>query len=447
MKVPGSIIIVGSGEFGLSTALALTTRPTFSNTKITVLDRLPFPASDGSSIDSSRIVRPDYSDPDYARLCHHAQRIWRGDVPSDPLHGIGSENRYTEQGLVLTAEAGSGEYVEKSFSTVGRVLKEVGARCELELLKDETGIMRACKGITQKARGIQPFGQRGYVNWTSGWANAEDAVRFVRKRVEETGRVRFEEAAVVGLIEEGGKVVGVKLKDGGERRADLVVLATGAWTPGLVNLEGRTVATGQALAYLKLTEEEYQEIKDMPVVVRTDETGIFFIVQYDRVLKIARHAAGYLHLDSDGISRPRTAVTHPGLEIPEESRKELHEAVKKFLPQIPHREFEKTRLCWYNDTATGDFIVDYHPEKKGLFLATGGSGHGFKFLPIIGRHIVDILEGVEGAEYKAKWKWPQQRELVVTKDGSRGGQGVHVYLTKDGKEDREEKGAGFTAKL
>jgi sarcosine oxidase/L-pipecolate oxidase len=44
------------------------------------------------------------------------------------------------------------------------------------------------------------------------------------------------------------------------------VLATGAWTPGLVNLEGRTVATGQTLAYLKLTEEEYQEIKDIPVV-------------------------------------------------------------------------------------------------------------------------------------------------------------------------------------
>jgi hypothetical protein len=114
-----------------------------------------------------------------------------------------------------------------------------------------------------------------------------------------------------------------------------------------------------------------------------------------------------------------------------------------FLYWLMHRG----NTCADSNSATGDFIVDYHPEKKGLFLATGGSGHGFKFLPIIGHHIVDILEGVEGAEYKAKWKWPQQRELVVTKDGSRGGQGVHVYLTKDGKEHREEKGAGFTAKL
>ncbi|KAI5800882.1 FAD dependent oxidoreductase [Pyronema domesticum] len=421
MTIPDSIIIVGSGEFGLSTALALTTRPNFSHTKITLLDRLPFPSADGSSIDSSRIVRPDYSDPCYARLCHDAQQIWRGDIPSDPLHGIGDEDRYTEQGLVLTAEEGSGEYVEKSFSTVGRVLKEVGARCELELLKDQAGIERVCKGRTQKANGVHAFGQRGYVNWTSGWANAEEAVRFVRKRVEGTGRVGFEEAVVVGLVEERGKVVGVKLGDGGERQADLVVLATGAWTPGLVDLEGRTVATGQTLAYLKLTEEEYQEIRDMPVVFNLSNGMLGLPGESKKeVLKIARHAAGYLHLDSDGISKPRTAVTHPGLEIPEESRKEFHEAVKKFLPRIPHREFEKTRLCWYNDTATGDFIVDYHPEKKGLFLATGGSGHGFKFLPIIGRHIVDILEGVEGAEYKTKWKWPQQRELVVTKDGSRG---------------------------
>ena len=71
---------------------------------------------------------------------------------------------------------------------------------------------------------------------------------------------------VVEVVEEGGRVVGVRLKDGREMRAELVVLATGAWTPGLVDLGGRSVATGQALGYFPLSKEEYESIKDAPVV-------------------------------------------------------------------------------------------------------------------------------------------------------------------------------------
>lgn len=54
-QVPSSVIIVGSGVFGLGTAHALATRDEFKNTSITVLERVDFPAPDGSSIDSSRI--------------------------------------------------------------------------------------------------------------------------------------------------------------------------------------------------------------------------------------------------------------------------------------------------------------------------------------------------------------------------------------------------------
>jgi hypothetical protein len=54
---PSSILIIGSGVFGLSTALALAKRPPYSSAKITVLDRSQFPSLDGSSIDTSRIVR------------------------------------------------------------------------------------------------------------------------------------------------------------------------------------------------------------------------------------------------------------------------------------------------------------------------------------------------------------------------------------------------------
>lgn len=67
-------------------------------------------------------------------------------------------------------------------------------------------------------------------------------------------------------------------------------------------------------------------------------------------------------------------------------------------------------------------MITYHPEFEGLFLATGGSGHGYKFLPVIGEKIIDCVEGQCPVEFKSKWPWPEERaEKVVTEDGSRGG--------------------------
>jgi sarcosine oxidase/L-pipecolate oxidase len=48
--IPGMILIIGSGVFGLSTAYALCQREEFNDTKIVVIDRWPFPAPDGASV-------------------------------------------------------------------------------------------------------------------------------------------------------------------------------------------------------------------------------------------------------------------------------------------------------------------------------------------------------------------------------------------------------------
>jgi sarcosine oxidase/L-pipecolate oxidase len=78
----------------------------------------------------------------------------------------------------------------------------------------------------------------------------------------------------------------------------------------------------------------------------------------------------------------------------------------------------------HGDRPKGDFLITYHPDHPNLFLATGGSGHGYKFLPILGEKIVDALEGTLDAELARLWKWPEVRAPrgpVVTKDGSRSG--------------------------
>jgi sarcosine oxidase / L-pipecolate oxidase len=60
---------------------------------------------------------------------------------------------------------------------------------------------------------------------------------------------------------------------------------------------------------------------------------------------------------------------------------------------------------------TGDFLITHHPTYKSLFLATGGSGHGFKFFPVIGDKIVAAMEDTLEPELKDKWRWRSLDEL------------------------------------
>lgn len=257
----------------VSTALALSLRsstlpPNSPRPKITLIDRSPFPAPDAASIDSSRIIRADYKDRAYATLCARAQHAWR--QGSGVWAGLGDEDRYNESGLVLVADRnapGGSEYVAKSMENVSKILKGEGREGAVVALKDKDEIKKYCKTMGGSS------GDFGYYNPASGWADAEKAMRFMRMRCEERGDVVFETGEVVELIESTGekeghtRVAGVRLRDGREILAGTTVLATGAWTGGLVDLTGRAVATGQVLAYVKLTPEEEARYHDMPVIL------------------------------------------------------------------------------------------------------------------------------------------------------------------------------------
>lgn len=293
---PASILIIGSGVFGLSTAWSLTQDPHFLKSKITLLDRAAFPAPDGSSIDSSRIVRADYPDAAYARLAAEAQQKWRGE--------FGAEGRYTECGLSIfsgdltdaassTAEQGaSQQHAERSVQkSMRNVIEGLGLRVGRREEGGQATPFTDAEGAREAMGNLGGLaGTQGYVNWTSGWAHAENGMRFMRQRVEATGRVEFRQAEMEGLVfrEDRKDVRGVQLVGGEQILADLTVLATGAWTPKFLDLRGIASSTGQALAYLDITEEEQERFSKNPVVI-CYESGMFIIPPYEKVLKVARH--------------------------------------------------------------------------------------------------------------------------------------------------------------
>jgi sarcosine oxidase/L-pipecolate oxidase len=423
---PPSILILGSGVLGLSLAHALTQRPSFTTSTITLLDRLPFPAPDSSSIDTSRIIRADYSHPAYAALASSAQAIWR--LPDGP----GGAGRYTESGLVLVADTGKqGEqYVHRSFENVQTLMAAAGT-------VDGVAELPNRQAIKQAVGTGEGDGDWGYLNRTSGWADAEASMRWLRQQVSQTKRVAFHTSEATSLLKssDNARVTGVRLSDGSTLSADLVVVATGAWTPKLVDLRGRAEATGQVLAYLPLTDAEQAALGTMPVLLNMS-SGLFIIPPSNNILKVARHAYGYLNptriphssdpTQTTTVSLPITKVSDPHLQIPLEGESACREFLASVFPALTDRPFTNTRLCWYTDTPKGDFIIDYHPEFAGLFVATGGSGHAFKFLPVIGERIADLVEEkkLPGAEEELGrlWRWRGERvESVVTEDGSRGG--------------------------
>ena len=349
---PSHILIVGAGVFGLSTALSLLNRPKFNETSITILDSAPtLPNPSGSSVDASRIVRADYASAPYSRLAVEAQKLWRDTTP----HGWGGENRYHEPGFLLTCDAGQEDYVKAAIATVRTVAVESGMDItQIQELPDKTAL---CRGSGYD----QVSGDKGYLNKSSGWADAEACVNYVLDRTKREGGTRVTvrsgtkvDRLVYADASPKSRCTGVQLKDGEIISSDLTVVAAGAWSPCLLNLQGRALATGQALSYIKITEQEQKDMEHRPTVMNLSQ-GMFIIPPRNQELKIARHGFGYrnmkhVNIDNDPDKENEVSVPAVGIAIPPEGMVACKMALKAWLPHMADRPFYRTRVCWYCDT-------------------------------------------------------------------------------------------------
>lgn len=60
-------------------------------------------------------------------------------------------------------------------------------------------------------------------------------------------------------------------------------------------------------------------------------------------------------------------------------------------------------------TTSSDFIISPHSAAKGLYIATCGNFHGWKFFPVIGKYVMQMLEGSLSPELAEKWAWDRER--------------------------------------
>lgn len=369
MDKTNRIIIIGAGIFGLSTALKLVED---GYTSVTILDRSIPPVPDGSSNDISRVIRFDYGDDVYAGIAKEAYHLWKSPEYKDAFHQTPciwvSQEATPEQPI----QPGGAEYSRK----VKDALTKLGQKWHpLPTTADAKERFPTLTGKIDAPR------FDAFYNTEAGWADAGLAVRLVSSRCASAGVsfitgpsgqvTDFEKAA-------DGSIKAVRTASGQRIAGDLFIVATGAWTASLIPAWNSMLAAAQIVGYLRLTHDEIAQLKDLPIYFNFS-TGFFCFPPHEPsgYLKVACHSYGYTVTTPSETSvsaPPSLAVSSRANFIPADGTRRLLAGLNDILPHLVSRGFEKVGLCWYNDTPTGDFIMDYHPQHKNLFVATGGSG-------------------------------------------------------------------------
>ena len=188
------------------------------------------------------------------------------------------------------------------------------------------------------------------------------------------------------MIEENHHVRGVRTRAGDILHAEHVVIASGAWTVLLVrDLAPILKITGHPVFHLKPANPDlFTPPHFVTFTADVGQTGWYGFPLHPReqVVKIANHGARQvLHPEYD-----ERIVTGSDVE-------QLRTFLAATFPALSDAPLVATRRCLYVDTPDGNFWIDRHPQYIGLTVASGDSGHGFKFAPILGELIADAIEG------------------------------------------------------
>ena len=390
-----SILIVGGGAWGLSTALWLHSA---GYTNITIFDRADkMPSVYSAAYDLNKIVRVEYEDKFYTNLALDALEEWKS-----PLFGP----YYHQTGYVVAATSRAPqkavEHLEKALSSVEQDPALAPAIRRLETRDD-------FREYTWQYSGPLT-GMRGYFNRLGGYAHSADTLKGIWEHCAALG-VKFvlgdKAGKVTELIYSGRKCTGVQTADTKMHQADLTICALGAHAASLIPAVGKFVqARCWSVAHVQLNEDEANFLRNIPTT-NVRDLGFFFEPDPKTLLfKLCPLGIGYTNEGKDGISLPPADRLPPPQDfIPAEDEEKLRQLLRETFPWMADRPFVEQRLCWFADTSDSDYCIDFIPETdKSLICLSGDSGHGFKMMPVFGKWVVDLVEKQRQSESRWRWK-------------------------------------------
>jgi sarcosine oxidase len=369
------VAVVGAGVFGAWIALHLAKR----EQRVLLLDAYGPGHSRSSSGDESRIIRMGYgADEIYTQWSQRSLLQWK-----ELFAASGNQELFQKTGVLWLAESGNAQL---------RATADVLGRNQVEFEQ----LDRAALG--------HRYPQINLEGIATGIYEPESGVLMARRAVAATAAeaVRLGVEVKLAAIAEphgSGTIEYVTSSAGEKFVAKEFVFACGAWLAKLFPefLEDRIFPTRQTVFYFGIPagDDRFSSPALPTWLIKNDECYGMPDLE-SRGLKIAMDQHGE-RIDPDMQSR---VVTSTEVE-------EIRRLVAYRFPALAHAPIVETRVCQYENTWNGDLLIDRHPTLSNVWLAGGGSGHGFKHGPAVGEYVTrQILDDAE----------PEPRLLLASKE-------------------------------
>jgi len=354
-KAGEHVVVVGAGVFGSWTAHHLQN----AGHRVTLVDAWGASHSRASSGGESRLTRAGYGrDAIYTRFAHDSLPQWRA------LSAISGLPILIPCGVVFFSER-EDDYFRGSIA----VHKELGFSIE-----------RMSGADLQRAFPMIDFAgiEVGLHEPRFGALMARRSVQTLVERFVKAGGEYRRGAALP--VEGSGKLEAVKLQSGESLKADRFVFALGPWLPKIfADILGRKIfATRQEVFYFATPPGDRRYLPDvMPGWADFNAGDIFYGFPdiENRGVKFAHDQHGEL-IDPDTQDR---RITKAALD-------EVIAFRDRRFPALRGAQLTGSEVCQYENSSNGDFLIDVHPQLENVLLLGGGSGHGFKHGPEVGRY-------------------------------------------------------------
>ncbi|MEM9558238.1 MAG: N-methyl-L-tryptophan oxidase [Acidobacteriota bacterium] len=366
------VLVLGGGVVGAAAARALargdeSRRPV----DVVLVDAHPPGHRHGSSHGDGRIVRLTYPEAIYLDMARRSFAGWRA----------------------LEAERDESLLVTTGTYECGPARSPVIAELAASLAVSGVPYRRLdTEASRRRFPQIElPLGAEAIYQPDGAVIHAERAVAALWRSADAAGARTHSDLRIEALeIEDDGVIARGTRRDGAAEviHAERLVLATGAWTSGFAETLGLDLplcVTREVVAYFPISPRttnygDDHHVGGMPAVIDYHEPHPFYVLPQIEVagLKVGWHRTGpATDPDTDAVPDPDILRRITGFVADRLPYLDLHPVV--------------TTTCLYTCTPDYHFVVDRHPRWPHVVLGTGFSGHGFKFAPVLGEMLADLV--------------------------------------------------------
>ena len=201
----------------------------------------------------------------------------------------------------------------------------------------------------------------------------------------------YRQASVSPMLQTGA-IEAIPLADGSALEADAFVFAAGSWLGKIFPhvLADRIIPTRQEIFYFAAPGGDPRFApQHMPGWAEFSAGDFHYGIPSleGAGVKFAHHHDGPL-VDPDTQSR----------EPSESALREIVAYRDRRFPLLRGAPLAGAEVCQYENSSNGDFLIDFHPDIPNVLLVGGGSGHGFKHGPEVGRYAAGLLAGTTHTE-------------------------------------------------